>query len=180
MEAPARPFEIRVNGQIVLSPLQESDKPALVRHLKDKEIADYTLRNPSPYTLADADHFLERTAETTARQGSPLHFAIRNAESELIGACGFEDLIAGHKAEVGYWLAKPFWGQGIATEVVGALCRFAISEWNLVRITAHVFSFNAASARVLEKNGFELEGVLKKHHRKAGRFLDSKLYALVK
>jgi RimJ/RimL family protein N-acetyltransferase len=66
------------------------------------------------------------------------------------------------------------------TKVVRALCEHAFAEWNLVRITAHVFPFNNASAKVLEKNGFLLEGVLRKHHWKAGNFLDAKLYALVR
>lgn len=65
------------------------------------------------------------------------------------------------------------------TGVVRAACAFAIAEWKLVRITAHVFELNKASARVLEKSGFELEGLLRKHHQKDGKFLDSKLYALV-
>ncbi len=65
------------------------------------------------------------------------------------------------------------------TQVVRAACELAISQWQLVRITAHVFSFNPASARVLEKNGFQFEGELKKNHRKNGVFIDSLLYALV-
>jgi RimJ/RimL family protein N-acetyltransferase len=66
------------------------------------------------------------------------------------------------------------------TDVVRSACAFAAQQWKLVRITAHVFDFNVASARVLEKCGFELEGHLRKHHQKDGKFLDSRLYALVK
>ena len=66
------------------------------------------------------------------------------------------------------------------TAVVGQACEHAFAAWKLVRITAHVFDFNAASARVLEKNGFECEGHLRKHFLKDGRFIDSKLYALVR
>ena len=66
------------------------------------------------------------------------------------------------------------------TDVVRSACSFAIREWKLVRITAHVFEFNAASARVLEKNGFQLEGHLRKHHRKGDVFIDSRLYAQVR
>src|SRR5690606_12348842 len=86
----------------------------------------------------------------------------------------------GHKAEIGYWLAKPWWGRGIMTAVVGKACEYAFSRWQLVRITAHVFESNIASARVLEKNGFEFERLLRKHHLKDGRFLDSRLFALVR
>ena len=65
------------------------------------------------------------------------------------------------------------------TDVVRSACAFALQEWKLVRITAHVFAFNEGSARVLEKNGFEFEGLLRKHHQKDDNFLDSRLYALV-
>jgi RimJ/RimL family protein N-acetyltransferase len=116
---------------------------------------------------------------TTAAHGHPVHFAIRDVAGGLIGGCGFDELVCEHRAEIGYWLAKPFWGQGIMTDVVRAACRFAQEKWKLVRITAHVFDFNTASCRVLEKSGFRFEGLLRKHHRKDGKFLDSRLYALV-
>ena len=66
------------------------------------------------------------------------------------------------------------------TDVVEAACQFAFENWKLVRITAHVFDHNTASVRVLEKCGFQLEGVLRQHHLKEGRPIDSKLYALVR
>ena len=72
------------------------------------------------------------------------------------------------------------WGRGLMTDAVQAACRFAFSQWKLVRITAYVFAFNAASARVLEKAGSAREGLLQKHRQKDGRFIDSILYALVR
>lgn len=173
-------LRIEVNDNIHLSALRPSDKPALVEYLNDKEIYENTLRIPFPYTEADAESFLESSTATENKQGHPLHFAVRDSSGKAIGGCGFEGLSYGHRTEIGYWLARPFWGRGIMTEVVGALCRFAFAEWQLVRITAHVFLFNDRSARVLEKNGFRCEGVLQKNHCKDGKFLDSKLYALIK
>ena len=172
--------QIPVNDTIHLSALRPSDKPALFEHLNDRDIYERTLRIPFPYTEADADYFLRVDAEATAKHGHPVHFAIREASGKLIGGFGFDGLTSGHRAEIGYWLAKPYWGNCIMTEVVGAVCEFAFANWKLVRITAHVFHFNDASARVLEKNGFELEGVLRKHHRKDGKFLDARLFALVR
>ena len=81
---------------------------------------------------------------------------------------------------VGYWLAKPLWGRGIMTAVVQRLCQHAFEEFGLVKITAHVFSHNTASARALEKCGFQEEGFLRKHFLKDGRFLDARLLALLK
>lgn len=171
---------IAVNERIRLSAIRPSDKGAFVEWLNEKDIFECTLRIPFPYTEDDAARFLGVVAEATARHGHPVQFAIRTADDDLIGAFGFEGLVYGHRAEIGYWLAKPFWGRGIMTDVVRTMCAFAFAEWELVRITAHVFDFNAASARVLEKNGFQFEGLLRKSHCKAGQFLDSRLYALTR
>jgi [ribosomal protein S5]-alanine N-acetyltransferase len=169
-----------VNDTIHLSEIRPSDKPALLEHLREKEIYDHTLRIPYPYTEADADDWLALVAKAIQQQGQPVQWAIRIEEEYLIGGCGFDGFQIGksHRAEIGYWLAKPSWGKGIMTAVVRRACEFAFNEWGLVKITAHVFSFNTASARVLEKCGFEQEGYLKKHHRKDGQLIDARLYAL--
>ena len=172
-----------VNNQIYLSELRPLDKPALVEYLNDKEIYDRTLRIPFPYTENDADAWLALVASITQQQGQPVHFAIRNASDDsLIGGCGFDDFQVGkfHRAEIGYWLAKPFWGRGIMTAVVRRLCQHAFDEFGLMKIMAHVFAMNPASARVLEKCGFVQEGLLRKHFVKDGRFIDAKLFALVR
>jgi RimJ/RimL family protein N-acetyltransferase len=85
-----------------------------------------------------------------------------------------------HRAEIGYWLAKPYWGRGIMTAVVQRACEFAFVEFGLVKIVAHVLSENAASAKVLEKCGFVQEGYLRKHFLKDGKYLDVRLFGLVK
>jgi RimJ/RimL family protein N-acetyltransferase len=176
----ATPFRLAVNERIHLSDIRESDKPAFVRLLNDREIYDRTLRIPFPYSAADAGRYLVVVEAATAKHGHPTQFAIRDESEELIGCLGFDALVDGHRAEIGYWLAPPYRGGGIMTDVVRAACEFAVAKWELVRITAHVFGFNQASARVLEKNGFELEGTLRKHIKKDGRLIDAKLYALVK
>jgi RimJ/RimL family protein N-acetyltransferase len=175
-------MKIVVNDQVHLSEFRSSDKPALIQHLNDKDIYDRTLRIPFPYTDASADEWLALVARITQQQGRPVHFAIRNAADALIGGCGFEGFEVGksHRAEVGYWLAKPFWGQGIMTAVVQRLCQHAFDEFALVKITAHVFPHNPASARVLEKCGFQEEGFLRKQFVKDGRFLDARLFGLLR
>jgi [ribosomal protein S5]-alanine N-acetyltransferase len=82
-----------------------------------------------------------------------------------------------HRAEIGYWIAKPYWNRGIMTAVVRRACQCAFEEFGLIKIIAHVFDANPASARVLEKCGFEQEGYLKKHYLKDGQYLDVRLYA---
>jgi RimJ/RimL family protein N-acetyltransferase len=172
-------MNIVVNDQVHLSEFRSLDKPTLVQHLNDRDIYDRTLRIPFPYTDASADEWLALVAEITKQQGRPVQWAIRNAEDALIGGCGFDGFQAGksHRAEVGYWLAKPFWSRGIMTAVVQRVCHHAFEEFGLVKITAHVFPHNPASARVLEKCGFQQEGYLRKHFVKDGQFIDARLFA---
>jgi RimJ/RimL family protein N-acetyltransferase len=171
-----------VSDRIHLTELRPTDKAACVKYLNDKETHDLTLRLPHPYTEASFDEWFAIVQKTTKENAQPVHWAIRDDRDSWIGSFGFKDFTIGksHRAEIGYLLAKPYWGKGIMTAVVRRACDYAFSEWGLVRITAEVFAFNPASARVLEKCGFVQEGYLKKHHSKDGHLIDAKLYALVK
>jgi RimJ/RimL family protein N-acetyltransferase len=175
-------MRIVVSHQLHLSEWRPSAKPALVEHLNDRDIYDRTLRIPFPYTDATADEWLALVAKNTVQQGRQAHWAIRTADDALIGGCGFSGFQAGksHLAEVGYWLAKPYWGWGIMTSVVQRLCQHAFEEFGLAKIIAHVASHNPASARVLEKCGFQQEGFLRKHFLKDGRFIDARLFGLLR
>lgn len=175
-------MKIVVNEQIRLSEFQPTDQAACVEHLNEKEIYDYTLRIPYPYAETDFQEWLKIVEKTTAQQGRPVQWAIRNEEGLLIGGCGFDDFQVGksHRAEIGYWLAKPYWSRGIMTAVVRKACEFAFAEFGLVKIVAHVFPDNVASAKVLANCGFQQEGYLRKHHLKNGKYLDARLFAKVK
>jgi RimJ/RimL family protein N-acetyltransferase len=168
-----------VNKQVHLTEIRSSDEPAFLGHLNDPDMSRFTCRLPYPYTREAFARWMGIVTAATAEYGEPIHWAIRNAKSELIGGIGFDNLIKGHRAEIGYWLAKPHWGHGIMSSVVAHACRVAVREWNLVRITALVFENNLASVRVLEKNGFELEARLRKYFSRDGEFSDAFLYARV-
>lgn len=97
-----------------------------------------------------------------------------------IGAFRDEDVYR-LTAEVGYWLAEPFWGRKIMTEAVKQFCRLAFQHWpDLVRIEAGVFSSNPASQRVLTKAGFTLEGIKRKNVVKNGKILDTVMLSLLR
>jgi RimJ/RimL family protein N-acetyltransferase len=174
-------MKIPVNDQIYLSEHEAADKQRFVEYLNEREIYDNTLRIPFPYTEADAEAWLNLVASMTKQHGQPIHWAIRNVEGGLLGGCGFQNFEIGksHQAEIGYWLAKPFWGKGIMPAVVRRVCRHAFDELGLMKITAHVFSENTRSARVLEKCGFREEGHLRKHFRKDDRYVDARMFGLL-
>jgi RimJ/RimL family protein N-acetyltransferase len=175
-------MQIQVSDEIQISPIHDTDKPAYLEHLKEKEISQSTLRIPYPYTSMDADEWLRMVRAYREENGIDLTYAIRNKEGYLIGGIGFDGFVPGrdHKAEVGYWLAKPYWGKGIMTQVLLAVTEHGFKELALARISANVMAFNTPSARVLEKCGYELEGIATKYYYKGGEFIDAKLYAKVR
>jgi [ribosomal protein S5]-alanine N-acetyltransferase len=154
-----------------------TDEAALVKYANNIKIWE-NVRDvfPYPYTSLDAQEWIDR-----ASQRPITNFAIA-LPAEAIGGVGFvlQEDIYSRSAEIGYWVGEPFWGKGIATSALGALVRFAFSNFDLVRLYATVFEWNTASARVLEKNGFELEGRLAKSVTKKGATIDSLLYALLR
>ena len=85
-----------------------------------------------------------------------------------------------HSAEVGYWLGEAHWGNGYASEALRALTRYAFEELGLRRLSAGVFGHNPASARVLEKVGYRLEGIERNGVIKEGMLVDQHLYAILR
>src|SRR5262245_21164402 len=163
-------MKLIVNDLIQLTEIRTSDRSSLVEHLAEKEIYDRTLRIPYPYTEAEADRWLATVADKARLDGQAFSWAIRDRSERLIGCVGYEGLSIGksHRGEIGYWLAKPFWGRGIMTAVVQCVCAYGFSNLGLIKIVAHTFAGNDASARVLQKCGFQCEGYLRKHFMKNG------------
>jgi ribosomal-protein-alanine N-acetyltransferase len=174
--------KIIINDLIVLTEFRLEDKSNLVRYLNDPVIYLNTLTIPKNYTEADADKWLEITQANLAKHGRLTNWAIRHRETGLIGGIGRMALtgMEGHRDEIGYWLAAPFRGQGIMTEVVRKLSGHLFSSTPLVRIEAHVYEYNPASARLLEKAGFQREGLCRKFAVKDGQYIDAILLAKIK
>ena len=116
-------------------------------------------------------------------QKPELNFAIAD-DNELIGAIGLklQEDVNRFSVEIGYWLAEPFWGKGIAVEAVKALTDFAFNKigTRFNRIFAGVFEGNTASEKVLQKAGYKREAVLRKAVYKKGKFLDQHIYSILK
>ena len=148
---------IEVDKNILLSKIVEGDKPRLVKYLNDKDIYETTLRIPAPYTLKDAESWIKHVNKETKSLKQQKQFVIRNINLELIGGIGFHTKygVDSHIDEIGYWIGKEFWGNGIMTKVVNKFCEFGFEKFNLERIEATVFENNIASCRVLEKSGFQ-------------------------
>lgn len=168
---------IRASADLWLSPLVAADRERCIELINDAEIERRMLKVPHPYGLAEFDQFLEIATSATEEHGCPLHYSIRHAELGLVGGFGFEAVTPGHQLELGYWMAQLYWGRGFMTAAVRAGCLFAVDQWDVVRVFAHVFDGNEASARVLKKCGFEHEGLLRRRLRKGDEFIDAHLFA---
>lgn len=154
------------------------DRESIVRHANNRNVwLNLRDRFPHPYTDADARNFLDMVVGVTPVTS----FAIA-LDDEAVGGIGFtvQNDVAHRSAEIGYWLGEQFWGRGIATEALTAVTEYAFRNFDLCRLYAHVFEWNPASARVLEKAGYQFEGRLKKSVTKDGRTIDQLMYAIVR
>ena len=159
---------------------KKSDAGELAAALNNKKILD-NLRDgiPYPYTEKDAEEFI--FSILGAEKDSQYSRAI-TADGKVIGSVGVfrKDNIHRRTAEIGYYIAEEYWGLGIMTEVVRKICGYVFENTDIIRIFAEPFSYNTASCRVLEKAGFEFEGILRKNAEKNGKILDMKMYSLIK
>ena len=151
------------------------DVESLAKHANNRRVSiNLRDRFPYPYRIEDARNFIERAI--TERREKSHCIEIDGAAVGGIGITIGEDVYR-LSAEMGYWLAEEFWGQGIMSEVVPVFVNHCFDKFSLKRIYATTYSSNPASARVLEKSGFVFEGRLHKHVIKDRQILDSLLYA---
>lgn len=164
-------------ADVKLRTLEPSDKTQMAQLANNKKVWD-NVRDAfgHPYTEKNAEEFIEHQAKSDTEKV----FAIE-CNGELCGLVGLilQKDVYRNSAEIGYWIGEPFWGQGIATQAVGLLARHAFEKLSLVRLYAGVFEFNVGSMRVLEKNGFQKEGVSKKAVFKNGEFWNEHRYGLL-
>lgn len=175
-------MDIALENGIVLrdwvSAWENADRERFVTLANDYDIWRQLYdRFPHPYTRADADEWIARNTDRTA----VTNFAVCDADGP-IGSVGLtlRDADYRHSAEIGYWLGQPFWGRGITTAAVKALVAYAFDSLSLTRLEAHIFARNHRSAGVLERVGFQREGLLRKASMKEGETLDNVLYAILK
>ena len=169
-------MHIPINAQLALTRLIATDQQAVFNHLADPTIAATTVGIPHPFRPEDFAETLARDEALKAEYGHPFFLAIRQPDGFVIGVITFSEVFGDGVVEIGYWLAKPWWGQGVMTVAVRAACHHAFFKWEIDVILASCFVSNVASRRVLEKNGFEFEG---RHQLvKDGLPIDSWMYVL--
>jgi 8-oxo-dGTP diphosphatase len=144
--------EALLTAELRLRPPTEADIPVLAQSANDPEIARWTAELPHPYTQADAEEFVAQ-AQADRLNGKDITLVIeRLADGRLVGAVNLAR--EEENGRLGYWIAKPFWKLGYATQAVRRMTRLGFQALNLASVNAHVMTENMASGRVLEKAGF--------------------------
>lgn len=171
------PTEIPCRG-FTLREWRKGDVDSLVRHANNIKVA----RNlhdafPHPYTRADAEAWIKQTESIPP--GTIYAIVV---DGEAVGGIGIHPQkdVDRRMAPIGYWLSERHWGRGITTEALRVMTDHVFANFDVARLEAYVFEWNAASARVLEKAGYTREAVLRKRVTKEGRTVDCFLYALIR
>ena len=160
-----------------LRPWKIADLDSLVRYANNKNVSDWLTDGfPFPYTHEHGRTFIASMLEQSHRAAV---FAIE-VNGEAAGAIGIypkTDIFL-LNAEIGYWLAEPFWGHGIVTAAVKQTVDFAFNHFSVERVFARPFGNNVPSQRVLEKAGFVLEAKFEKILFKNKQLNDELVYGL--
>jgi len=161
---------------ITLREFHPSDLEALVRMLNNENVTRYlSSRIPFPYSKSDADWWISKGS----KEGFVKAISV---DDKLIGCVGAEPgrFEESRTAEIGYWIGESYWRAGYATTAVQQLTATLFSTTDIVRVFAPVFSPNQASMRVLEKCGYELEGIFRRGCYKNGQYYDKHIFAKVR
>jgi len=170
-------------GRLILRPYEEADAPRLFSLASNPIATRYTLWEHHK-TIDDTLLFVRDYARSRYAEGVPEPLAISfkdDPERRPIGSAGcFWSSFPHRTAEIGYWLAEPYWGRGLIVEACRSLVTYAFAALAPERIQARVIEGNAASIRVLEKLGFRFEGTLRSAVLRRGQFENVHFFAVLK
>ncbi|MBX3485193.1 GNAT family N-acetyltransferase [Phenylobacterium sp.] len=147
--------------RLVLRGLVAGDAPQVAELASDFNVAAMTARIPHPYALSDAEWFVGYAQARDPRREA--NFAIEHRRFGVIGVLGFDGTDP-RRPEVGYWLGRPFWGRGYASEALKAAMAWARADWGKNAVWAGHFADNRASGGVLVKAGFLYTGDVETRH----------------
>ncbi len=166
--------------RLLLRMFTSSDAAAVAKLCNNINIYQTTLYLPYPYTIDDALSWIDRHEANFAAR-LMYEFAVTDKLSgELYGAIALSCNEKSNNGELAYWIGEEFWGRGYATEAAEAMVEFAFEDRLYHKVFARYFSSNPASGKVMEKIGMSVEGILREHIRKDGRYEDLVHYGIIR
>jgi len=160
----------------LLRPWTVNDLESLVSFANNYEIAkNMNDQFPHPYTVEDGKAFIAMASKT-----APYNILAIEIDGAAAGGIGIHPQagIERKNAELGYWLAQPYWGKGIITQAIIEMVAYGFKNFDIGRIYARPFASNIASQKALQKAGFVLEAKLEKTFFKNGAYIDELIYAV--
>jgi len=164
-----------------LRPIDPSDAVEIQRAASAREIADTMISVPHPYPAGEAERYVARQL-AEQEEGRSVTFIIEHrADRKFCGLIEIRSIDREHShAELSFWLERESWGRGYMSEVIHAILPYGFQELRLNRFYAFHMMRNPACGRILEKNGFVQEGLLRQCVRKWGKFEDVAQWAILR
>lgn len=166
--------------RLVLGKIKIKYIEKIIQYANNEKVAQNLLSFPFPYTEKDAITWINGQNEGFTSKKNYIFAICKKIYDEFIGGVGLHIDIANNKAELGYWIAEPFWGNGYATEAVEKILEFGFKSLKLNKIYGRHFTDNPASGKVLVKNKMVQEGELKAEIKKGELYKDLIVYRLTK
>ena len=164
---------------IILRHYKKTDAKDLFENFNNFEVTKFLSGVKYPFTLNDAKKWIKRCQETSRKKPRKEIVFVIEKNKKFVGSISIKE-IEKHKAELGYWVGRLYWNQGITTEAIKMVVDFSFKKLKLDRLYAYIFLKNKKSVTVLIKNKFKKEGLLRKHRIKDGKLVDMYLYARIK
>ncbi len=166
--------------RLLLRKITLNDASDMFEYASNPEVSEYTMWS-THVSIEDTKYFLKSLTKMYKRKELVDWGIVHKAEKKFIGTCGFVEWSMTHnRAEIGYALSARYWGEGYMSEAVNAIIEFGFREMLLNRIVGRCKVDNIASARVMEKVGMQLEGILRQQLFVKGRYWDLKIYSLLR
>jgi RimJ/RimL family protein N-acetyltransferase len=169
--------------RLYLRSFHTEDRDRVLELAGQKEIAAMTLSIPHPLKPKEVEEWLKDRKNHFEKDVGVVWAICEKEEGRagtLVGAMGLRKDERNNSGEIGFWIGKPYWGRGYATEAGRKVIGYAFSEMELNRVEAKHFVENRASNRVLEKLGMQYEGLHRQAIQKWDRYLDVKRYAILR
>ncbi|OJF97016.1 GNAT family N-acetyltransferase [Alkalibacterium sp. 20] len=174
-------FPILETDRLTLREVTPEDATAMYAYLSDKDVVTHMGLEPynSPSDVLNEEI---NWYNSIIEKGTGIRWVITKRESSVvIGSCGFLNMSREHhRAEIGFELHKDYWKQGIASEAVEAVIQHGYTNLNLERIEGIVDPTNLLCQKLMEKQGFRKEGLLRHYEYNFGKFIDVYMYSLLR
>lgn len=165
-------------SQFLLRKIKVDDRYQLAEIANNKKIwLNLRDRFPHPYGLEDADFYINMILQEEPQYSFAIE--VDGAFAGMVGLLPMDDVYR-KTTEIGYWLGEPYWGRGIMTEACQLVTDYGLNTLEFIRIHTGVFENNIGSMRILEKCGYQKDGVFEKSIIKDGKILNEHRYSIVR